>query len=87
VLTTLARSRQLFVSFLEAGERSLHANPLLGRLEDAERRGLSGLQLVEEALVHGELGDTPVGESLQETHTSRVCVVDPQAHPRRQQHP
>ena len=42
---------------------------------------------VEEAVVHGELGDAAVGQALQEAQTSGVRVVDPQADARRQQHP
>src|SRR6202042_1164191 len=87
VLTPPAASRQLFVGFLEAGERRRHADALLRRLEDAKRRRLPVLQLVDEAFVHGELGDAAVRKTLQKTQAPRLRVVDPQAYARREQHP
>src|SRR5580704_3913596 len=87
VLTPPATSRQLFVGFLESGERRLHASAFLGRLEDAKRRRLSGLQLVDQGFIHGQLGDAAVRKTLQETQAPRVRVVDPQAYAGRKQHP
>src|SRR5690348_5281704 len=80
VLTPLTASRQLLVGFLEAGERRLDANALLRRLEDAQRRRLPGLQLVEQAFVHRELGDAAIGNALQEAQAPRFRVVDPQGY-------
>src|SRR6185437_1528655 len=87
VLTPTAASWQFFVGLLEAGQGGLHADALLGRLEDAKRRRLSGLQLVDQGFVHGELGDAAVRKTLEETQASRLRIVDPQAYARRKQHP
>jgi hypothetical protein len=54
-----------------------HADPLLRRLKDAQRRGLAGLQLLEQLVVDGELSDAAVGEALQKIETAEILVVDP----------
>src|SRR3984957_14316099 len=87
VLTPPTPSRQLLVGLLEANERRRHADAFLRRLEDAERRGLSCLQLVDQGFVHGQLGDAAVRKTLEETQAPRLCVVDAQAYAGRQQHP
>src|ERR1700684_2927894 len=87
VLTPTTASRQLFVGFLEACEWRLHADAFLGSLEDAKRRRLSGLQLIDQGLVHGQLADAAIRKTLQETQAPRLRVVDPQAYAGGKQHP
>ena len=76
----------MLVGFLEAGQRRQHADPLLGRLEDGEGRRLAGLQLVDQLVVHRDLGDAAVGEALEKVQPAHVLVVDLEADPGRQQH-
>src|SRR5271156_3643145 len=79
-------SWQLVETLAETLQAHGEADALLGRLEDDESRGLTGAHLLDQLVIHDDLGDAAVGQAAHEAGAADVVVVDLQAEPRGQQH-